>query len=44
MEIEILYRNKRIILVDKKNNMAFASFGKKDTPFEYLYNQYLKKP
>jgi hypothetical protein len=28
-----------IILVDKSNSIAFAPFGKKDTPYEYLYKQ-----
>jgi hypothetical protein len=47
MEIRILFKNygkgkERIILIDKSNNMAFASFGKNDTPYEYLYEQYKK--
>lgn len=43
MEIYLLYRYRRVILVNKSNNMAFASFSKKDVPFEYLYNEYLKQ-
>ncbi len=45
MEIEILFKNygkgkERIILIDKDTNMAFASFGKKDKPYEYLFKKY----
>lgn len=48
MEVKILFRNygkgkERIILMDKSNNLAFASFGKKDTPYKYLYEQFKKK-
>jgi hypothetical protein len=48
MEIKILFKDygkgkERIILVDKSNNMAFVSFGKKDAPYEYLYEQYQKQ-
>jgi len=25
------------------NNLAFASFGKKDTPYEYLFKQFKKQ-
>jgi len=47
MKLEILLKDygkgkKRLILIDKSNNMAFASFGEKDAPYEYLYKQFLK--
>jgi len=48
MEVKILFKNygkgkERIILVNKSDNVAFASFGKKDTPYEYLYKQFKKR-
>ncbi len=44
MEVKILMKNygkgkKRIILVDKSNNIAFTSFGEKDKEFTYLQNK-----
>lgn len=45
MKIKILFRNygkgkERIILVDKATNIAFISFGKNDTAYEYLLKKY----
>jgi len=48
MEVKILFKDygkgkERIILIDKANNLAFVSFGKNDTPYEYLYKQFKKQ-
>jgi len=45
MKVKILFKNygrgkERIILVDTDTNMAFASFGNKDVPYEYLKEKY----
>jgi hypothetical protein len=41
MEVNIVIKNygkgkRRLILIDKSNNMAFASFGERDKEFTYL--------
>lgn len=48
MIVEILFKDygkgkERIILVDKATNLAFASYGIKDSPYDYLYKKYLKE-
>ena len=49
MEVKIVFKDygrgkKRIILVNvSDSNRAFISFGEKDTPYKYLYEQFNKQ-
>lgn len=45
MEVKIILKNNRLILVNKSDgNRAFKSFGKKDTEWGYLFEQFKKQP
>jgi hypothetical protein len=49
MKIKIVFKNygkgkERLILINEsEGNIAFASFGKKDSEWNYLYEQFKKQ-